>query len=153
MNRRHLGLVALLAGAAIAVSGCGSKSETPGNTAGAQQIELVARPDLTYSSSTLSVRAGQPVALVLKNEDTVQLHDFTIMEIPARDVHGGNAAAAGDAHAGMDMGGMKPDVHVSVDPGKAGRVEFTPTAQGQYEYFCTVPGHKDAGMKGTLTVN
>jgi uncharacterized cupredoxin-like copper-binding protein len=23
---------------------------------------------------------------------------------------------------------------------------------GTYEYYCAVPGHKDAGMRGTLTV-
>lgn len=25
--------------------------------------------------------------------------------------------------------------------------------QGKYEFYCTVPGHEEAGMKGTLTVS
>lgn len=153
MDRNRLVLAALVLGAATAFAGCGRQSETPADKGGAQQIELVARSDLKFSVATLSVKAGQPVALVLKNEDTAQLHDFTIMKIPVKDVDAGNEAKGGDAHAGMDMGSMEPDLHVSVQPGKTGRLEFTPTEKGQYEFFCTVPGHKDAGMKGTLAVN
>jgi uncharacterized cupredoxin-like copper-binding protein len=37
-------------------------------------------------------------------------------------------------------------------PGQTTTLEFTPTAPGTYEYICTIPGHKEAGMKGTLTV-
>lgn len=151
MRRQRLALAALLVGAIAALAGCGQRSETPADRGEAQQVELVARSDLKFSADTLSVKAGQPVVLILRNEDTAQLHDFTIVKIPVRDTHTGKKG--GDAHAGMDMGGTKPDLHVSVDPGKTGRLEFTPTAEGQYEFFCTVPGHKDAGMKGTLTVN
>jgi uncharacterized cupredoxin-like copper-binding protein len=24
---------------------------------------------------------------------------------------------------------------------------------GEYEFYCTIPGHKEAGMKGTITVS
>jgi uncharacterized cupredoxin-like copper-binding protein len=40
-----------------------------------------------------------------------------------------------------------------VQPGQTATVSFTSTAAGTYEYYCDVPGHKDAAMKGTLTVN
>ena len=38
-------------------------------------------------------------------------------------------------------------------PGQTVTLEFTPTAKGTFEYVCTIPGHKEAGMKGTITVN
>ncbi|MCC6626137.1 MAG: nitrite reductase, copper-containing [Chloroflexi bacterium] len=31
-------------------------------------------------------------------------------------------------------------------------IEFTPTASGTFEMICQVPGHKDAGMRGTVTI-
>lgn len=31
----------------------------------------------------------------------------------------------------------------------SGKVELTPK---EYEYYCTIPGHAEAGMKGTLTI-
>jgi uncharacterized cupredoxin-like copper-binding protein len=40
-----------------------------------------------------------------------------------------------------------------VQPGQTATVSFTSTAAGTSEYYCDVPGHKDAAMKGTLTVN
>ena len=30
---------------------------------------------------------------------------------------------------------------------------FTPTTAGTFQYYCNVPGHEEAGMVGTLTVN
>jgi uncharacterized cupredoxin-like copper-binding protein len=36
--------------------------------------------------------------------------------------------------------------------GQAGTLEFTPTKPGTYEFICTVPGHKEAGMVGALIV-
>ena len=36
--------------------------------------------------------------------------------------------------------------------GGSGVVEFTPTQSGTFEYYCTVPGHREGGMFGTLTV-
>ena len=44
-------------------------------------------------------------------------------------------------------------LHVNVDVpiGANRRVTFS-AAPGRYEFYCRVPGHKAAGMKGTLIV-
>ena len=45
------------------------------------------------------------------------------------------------------------DLALTAPPGGgSGTLEFTPTEPGEYEYYCTVPGHKEAGMLGTLVV-
>jgi plastocyanin len=44
-----------------------------------------------------------------------------------------------------------PDVDLRVPVGATRRVSFT-AAPGTYEFYCRIPGHKSAGMHGTLTV-
>jgi uncharacterized cupredoxin-like copper-binding protein len=39
-----------------------------------------------------------------------------------------------------------------IQPGKTAKLVVTFTKKGTYPYLCTVPGHAEAGMKGTLTV-
>ena len=39
-----------------------------------------------------------------------------------------------------------------IQPGKSGKLVVTLT-KGKKKYLCTVPGHAQAGMKGTLTVS
>ncbi len=36
--------------------------------------------------------------------------------------------------------------------GPSATVEFTPAQAGEFEYYCAVPGHREGGMIGTLTV-
>jgi len=44
-------------------------------------------------------------------------------------------------------------LHINVDTPIGGRRRITATiAPGTYEYYCRVPGHRAAGMHGTLTV-
>ncbi|TMW73916.1 plastocyanin/azurin family copper-binding protein [Alteribacter natronophilus] len=38
-------------------------------------------------------------------------------------------------------------------PHETSSIIFTPLKTGTYEFFCTIPGHKEAGMRGTLIVN
>jgi uncharacterized cupredoxin-like copper-binding protein len=72
-------------------------------------------------------------------------HDFSIMEFPMEMT----SAETG----GHEMGsGMEPEMHMSAMAGETMTTEFTPTAPGSYEFFCTVAGHKEAGMVGMLTV-
>ena len=43
------------------------------------------------------------------------------------------------------------NIAVTLNPGESGEVTINAPA-GTYEYYCSIPGHKAAGMVGTLTV-
>lgn len=107
----------------------------------AQSISLTLK-DISYSTTTLEVTAGQSVALTLVNEGALE-HDFSILRIAVSDVSESNPA--GHAHA-------EGDLHASVKPGESNTLTFTATEPGTYEFICTVAGHQAAGMAGTLIV-
>jgi plastocyanin len=80
---------------------------------------------LRFSKSTLEAPAGR-VTLVMEN--------------PSQLEH--NIAVRGDGvdEKGEVVGqGEESQIAVDLEP-------------GEYEFYCSVPGHEDAGMKGTLTV-
>lgn len=39
-----------------------------------------------------------------------------------------------------------------IDPGADGVLELKDFEPGEYQFWCTVPGHRDAGMEGTLVL-
>jgi plastocyanin len=80
---------------------------------------------LRFSKSTLEARAGQ-ITLVMEN--------------PAPIEH--NIAVRGE---GVDEKGE------IVGQGDESRVSVDLEA-GEYEFYCSVPGHEQAGMRGTLTI-
>ena len=41
----------------------------------------------------------------------------------------------------------------NVQPKTTGDVTFTPTTAGTYVFYCDTPGHKAAGMTGTIVIN
>jgi uncharacterized cupredoxin-like copper-binding protein len=107
--------------------------------------------NMKFLPATLEVKAGQPVKMAMRNSDSVD-HDFSIMEFPMSKM-----SSSAEPVVGHDMGGSsgmvkEPQLHIAVAMGKSGTLEFTPTKAGIYEFFCTVAGHKEAGMKGTLVV-
>jgi plastocyanin len=99
---------------------------TTGGAGGETTLQNPADPrELRFSKSTLEAPAGT-VTLVMENPSALE--------------H--NIAVRGE---GLDEKGEV------VGQGE----ESTVTAElepGEYEFYCSVPGHEDAGMKGTLTV-
>ena len=89
---------------------------------GARRIEVTAR-SFEFDPGEITVTAGEDVAIVLTSEDL--LHDFTVDELDA------HVAAEADE---TNEGGLRAD-----EPGR-------------YTFYCTVAGHRDAGMEGTLIV-
>jgi len=117
-----LGLVAL--GACSGGQGTASK---PAAAASAQSVTVKGTDQMRFEPSTITIRANAPVNLTVDDSGTVLEHDFTI----------------------DNVGGQK--VSVKAQPNGKATGQFTPTA-GTYQFYCAEPGHREAGMVGTLTV-
>ncbi len=89
---------------------------------GARTIEVSAS-SFEFDPGEIEVEAGEDIAIALTSDDT--LHDFTIDEL---------------------------DAHVSSDEGETNEGGFTADEPGTYTFYCSVEGHRDQGMEGTLTV-
>ena len=156
MSRRWLTLVPAAALSLVVLAGCGNSDEMPegdvtrvsgvlnepvigatpevaeetpadnggdgsGGGAVAQEVTIVSH-DIYFDPKDVTVPAAADVKLVLPNEGAAP-HNFSI-----------------DA------------LNVSVDMGPGETKDATINAPaGDYEYYCNVPGHKEAGMVGKLT--
>ena len=128
------------AGAAPAAGGGGGTatggtatggSQTTGGGGGAAagaKVAVDADPtgNLKFVQKTLSAKAGK-VTFAFTNKSPVP-HNFAIK---------GNGVKAGPS--------------ATISGGKTADLTVTLKA-GSYEFYCAIPGHEQAGMKGTLTV-
>jgi heme/copper-type cytochrome/quinol oxidase subunit 2 len=104
------------------MEGMGGHGESTPVAEGARRVEVGAS-NLEFDPQEISVTEGEDVAIALSSEDV--LHDFTIDEI---------------------------DVHVAAEPGDTAEGGLRADKAGEYTYYCTVSGHREAGMEGTLVV-
>ncbi len=163
-------VVILFVGLTIGLAACGGAAEPPSAVAVAPRTAVTLKAtDIAYDHNRIEVVAGRPVKLTLHNDGVLE-HDFSIIEIPhtgevmveemgehgsdGHDETGGHNETGSHDMGGHDMGHMDldPDVHVFAPTGGRQTIEFTPSTPGEYEFYCTVAGHKEAGMAGTLVV-
>lgn len=106
----------------LMIAGCGTDGGDAGG-AGGSNVEIEAG-DLYFQPTTLSASAGG-VRVLLDNVGAAE-HDFVIEEL-------------GDLEV------------VFANPGETstGTVDLEP---GTCTFYCSIPGHRDAGMEGTLEV-
>lgn len=81
--------------------------------------------EFNYEPSTITVEQGQTVRIVFENSGEYP-HNFIIDE--------------------LDVSSE------TISPGETDTVEFTASASGTYTFYCSLPGHQQAGMEGDLTV-
>jgi uncharacterized cupredoxin-like copper-binding protein/uncharacterized protein (DUF305 family) len=98
-----------------------SPAGTPSIAAGRADVTIESY-DIYFEPKALTIPAGTEVTLTLPNEG-VTLHNFSIDAL---------------------------GISVDIGPGETKMVTINAPA-GAYEYYCNVPGHKEAGMVGTLT--
>src|SRR5687767_14097403 len=138
---RKIFLILVLAVLLTACAGAGT-SQTA-----ATEIMVVAT-DFAYNPVSVTVPAGQPVRLTRNNTGAVE-HDFVVDRIKVIDVQASETGPA--AHHQM---GDEPeyDLHFFARAGDTAVLNFTALEPGTYEIFCSIEGHKEAGMIGELIV-
>jgi uncharacterized cupredoxin-like copper-binding protein len=114
-----------------------------------REIHLRMTDQIRFEPAEIQVEAVVPVRLVIDNIETASIHDFSVKDISVTDVNHEGEADMG--HMGMNSGDDY-DLHLALESGTDGVLEFTPTEAGEYEFMCTVTGHAAAGMIGTLIV-
>ena len=145
-----------LAAALLALAGCGSSSSSSSSSAstaaeapttssaststatsdarsgddsgGSSKVSLEANPEgqLEYNTKSLSAKAGK-VSVDFTNSSSLP-HNVTI-----------ESSSGEKVGATPTFSGGSKSLSVNLKP-------------GTYKFFCSVPGHRQAGMEGTLTV-
>jgi plastocyanin len=140
--RRASALACVAVIAALGLAACGGGDDDNDTTAAATapatttgggggggstvDISTPSGSDLAFDQSDVSAKAGS-VTIDFDNKQALQ-HDVKV------------ESSAGDELGGTDL----------VSDGTAtATVDLQP---GTYTFFCSVPGHREAGMEGTLTV-
>lgn len=102
-------------------------NEAEGGTAGsAAALDIEAAEGLAYTSDTATAKAGK-VTVNFTNSQPLT-HDVAIEDSAGKTIGQTELIAEGSDSTVVDL---KP---------------------GEYTFYCTVPGHREAGMEGTLTV-
>jgi plastocyanin len=146
---KKAGALLALALAAVALVACGGGSDTTEETTaggggepaaggaggGAEaggagsvvQIEAVSGSGLEYAEKEVSAKPGE-LTVEFTNPQSIS-HDVAVEDSGGETV-GKTELVAGDKTV-AEIGELEP---------------------GEYTFYCTVPGHREAGMEGTLTV-
>lgn len=105
----------------------------------ADQVIALELRDVSFSEDKLTVSSGAVVAFDLINVGRLE-HDFSITEIAA------------DVSAIGQQRHDKLDVYAPLDGESETRLLIRPQEPGEYEFYCSVAGHRRSGMLGKLTV-
>jgi uncharacterized cupredoxin-like copper-binding protein len=99
--------------------------------------------ELKFVPNTLTFDAGKRYALVLDNPSP-EKHYFTAKDF-ADSIWSQKVETAGVE--------VKGAIHeLELKPGAEAEWVFVPLKPGIYELHCSIPGHAEAGMTGTITI-
>jgi plastocyanin len=133
----------LVAALALALAGCGGSSDknAGSNTSGSSSTPSSNSGGSSSSGGGLALAAPADGSLKFdKTELTAKAGKVTIdFDNPASIPHAVAVKGNGVDQKSDEVTNSKTSLTVDLKP-------------GTYEFYCPVPGHEQAGMKGTLTV-
>ncbi len=122
MPRKFLVLFVVLALCAALISACGGGGG--GSTTGGG-VTIKTSDDLKFTPNRINAKPGQTVEITFDNTGGKTEHDFVSADLKA---------------------------NVKIPAGQLTKTSITAPAAGTYNFICSIPGHKEAGMVGTIEV-
>ncbi|MBI3944092.1 MAG: cupredoxin domain-containing protein [Chloroflexi bacterium] len=127
MSLRRFVALLFIGAALVSLAACGGSGGASGGSSGGSAALALEAQDIKWDKNTLNVNSGQDVTITVNNKGQLQ-HDLVV---------------------GLPSGEITTN---PIDAGKTGKISFKAPAAGTYDYWCTIPGHKEAGMVGKLVV-
>ncbi|HYG56921.1 MAG TPA: cupredoxin domain-containing protein [Symbiobacteriaceae bacterium] len=116
-------MLALVAVLSMVLTACGGGG---GGATTTLDVVMGEGGEMIFTPATLSVKKGDTVQVTITNKDAAQNHSFLITELNVKSKQ--------------------------VPPGQKETLKVTANKTGEFTFFCDVPGHKEGGMVGKLTV-
>ena len=99
---------------------------------------------MLFVPARIEVRKGEQIKFVLRNNGELE-HEFVLASTAD------NLRHAEEMKKNPNMAHEEPNGR-EVDPKKTGEMIWKFTKAGEFEYACLIPGHREAGMIGTILV-
>lgn len=172
-----LGLATVILAGGVAFAACGDEEDLTGEPAPGEAHEQTSGDDhagemtmngeemvihihaekTVFHPAVIEVKVGQRVRLTLDNHDPI-LHDYKTDEARFL-IHSAGGAEHGEDHGddGHDSTGTQPAedlqaLHIAAGGEEDGELVFEAMHPGEYEFYCSVPGHREGGMTGKIVV-
>ncbi|MDP5277050.1 plastocyanin/azurin family copper-binding protein [Chengkuizengella axinellae] len=145
------------------------KSQEPTEVEKVEDLTIeVSAFEMGYDPDKITLVVGKEYELVLTNDGKI-FHDLTESNLEVEITYMSEMADHSDelsfidqffgiqtvyADEGHDK--KKDDemnnIHMNANAGQTVSIKFIPKETGEFEFYCTVPGHKEAGMVGEFIV-
>ncbi|KTG17687.1 MULTISPECIES: cupredoxin family protein [unclassified Guyparkeria] len=118
---------------------------SPGNPAEVDRtIEVTMNDQMRFDPESIQVEAGQTVRFAVTNTGQ-QPHEMVIGTLDELKAH------AEEMRRNPGMKHEEPNM-VRLDGGETGEIVWHFASPGEVDFACLIPGHLEAGMKGTVDV-
>jgi uncharacterized cupredoxin-like copper-binding protein len=99
---------------------------------------------MVFSPDKITVKKGEQIRFKLKNEGVLD-HEIVLATLEA------NLKHAKEMEKNPDMEHDDPNAK-RLTPGQSGEIVWKFTKAGTFDFSCLIPGHREAGMSGTIIV-
>jgi len=128
----------------------------PGKAAEVTRSVTIIATDSEFNPKAVAVKAGETVRFIVRNDGKL-VHELTIGTPAVQAEHQSemlgfavSGALGADRFDHAKLGNHSHGNNVLLEPGQSGEIIWKFDTATDLEFGCNVPGHYEAGMKGTF---